>query len=660
MSVRLAALIVTTCLCAAASGQTPAAPNPTRQQRESLQALVSAVDAAASQPETTGVQWRTHVLRASDGSHYVAFTMTPPAAQSLPAAPAIVYVRLATARAIAPQQAERSVVREWLAGTQQAPPALVAKQGIALGDMPVMGPTGSLDRRPPTTPEMANLALIDLERRRARERDAARERQRRDELEGRREVSTETLPFEDFDFAARATGSSLQRALTAGPGDYFLYVAWSEPTAKAEPRVAKRRVTLPIASATELAVGTVILADGIQIRSAPWSPAEQASHPYAIGLTDILPAADAHFSDTENLSAVFQIINAQPASSGKPNLDVNFQIVRINNGLEQPVATLTPQNYSEANLPADFDSRAGHPLFGTVSAPLKTLGGGSYRLKILASDRTAGTSARADVDFSIAATAASLLREAPPLGQPFRHAPILGPDILPALLEALRPATVSPNLQRAFDLAAAGKFVDLMIEEPVPAPEEGVRAALRGLALLAVGDGSSATHFQRAQLLGAPRATTRFLSGAARALQGRDPDAILAWQEALTAGARQNLVVPYLLDAYVRRSDYQRASELLARNPPSPGTWSRAAAAVMVSSGKETEAIPMIEARLSASPDDSDAQWLLLHALFAQHTRTPNATLRDRFVTQAQRYIDAKGAHAAVAEEWMKSVASSQ
>ena len=45
MSVRAAAAIVTTCLCGSAFAQT-AAPNLTRPQRDLLQAIVTAVDAA--------------------------------------------------------------------------------------------------------------------------------------------------------------------------------------------------------------------------------------------------------------------------------------------------------------------------------------------------------------------------------------------------------------------------------------------------------------------------------------------------------------------------------------------------------------------------------------------------------------------------------------
>jgi hypothetical protein len=659
-SIRLAAAIVTACLCGlstealrakaeTASAQTPALAKP---QRELLAALVGAVDAASAAPETNDAAFRTHLLRASDGSHYVAFTVAPPPSSPLPSGPAAMYVRLATA-----QRVERSPIREWLAGNQTAPPPTTSNY-LAIGDMPLMGATGNLSRRPPQTAEMSQLALLDLERRRERERNAERDRQRRAELEGRSASTLETLPFEDFDFAGRARGGAIQRALTTGPGDFFIYVAWADP-ASPKPhdtvRVIKKRLTLPAATTTDLTVGSIILADSIQTRAAPYPPTEQASHPYVIGLTEILPSADASFTDNENLSVVFQVINARAADNGKPNLDVAFEVVRVVKGQEQPVAALTPQNYSESTLPAEFDLRVGHPLFATVSAPLATLKSGPHRLKILVTDRVRGTTATATADFTVAATALSLLRDAPALGRPFQRESILGADVLPGILAGLRPASASPALQRAFELAAAGRFVDLMVEEPVPANEEGVRAALRGLAQLSIGEASSAVQFQRAQLLGAPVAVTRLLSGAARAMQSRDADAIAAWQEALTAGAARATIVPHLLDAYLRRGDMTRAAQLIAETKTPRGAWSRSTAAILIATQKESEAIAMLDARLAAAPADADAQWLLLHALFSQFARDPNgaAAARERFMTSARTYIDAKGANAALAEEWL-------
>ena len=654
MTVRFVTLVVTTCLCGVASAQTP---NLSKPERELLGALVAAVDAAAAAAETDRATMRTHVMRASDGSHYVAFSLAPPSSVPLPVTPVALYFRLATAQPVAAQRPERSLVREWLAGNHTTPSPIVANRGIALGEMPIMGPTGSLEKRPPTTPEMANLALMDLDRRRAREREAERERQRRAGLEGRSATSSETLPFEDYDLDGDTPTRAIHRALTTGPGDYFLYVAWadaSSPTPARTIGVIKKRLTLPAATTDELAIGSVILADGIQVRATPYPAAEQASHPYAIGLTEVLPSADSSFADTESLTAVFQVINARSSADGKPNLDIAFQIARVLNSQEQPVAALTPQNHSASSLPANFDLRLGHPLFTNVSAPLTTLKRGAYRLKILVTDHVAKRTATADADFSVTATAASLLREAPALGLPFRRESVLNSDALPGILSSLRPASPSPALQRAFDLAAASRFVDLMVEEPVPAAEEGVRAALRGLAQLAIGDPSSAVQFQRAQLLGAPLAMTRLLSGAARAMQSRDADAIAAWQEALTAGAPRALVVPQLLDAYVRRSDFPRAAPLIEASGPR-GTWSRSAVAVLIATEQESEAIARLDARLAASPNDADAQWLLLHALFSQLARDPSrpAATRQRFAAHARAYIDAKGVNSALAEEWL-------
>lgn len=643
------AALVTICLCAASAGaQTPSLSKP---QRELLSALVSATDAAATAPETEQAALRTHVMRASDGSHYVAFTVAPPASSPVPPGRAAIYVRLAGT----PGE-ERSPVREWLAGNQTTTPPIAGRSSIAIGDMPLMGATSNLSRRPSQTPEMAQLALNDLEQRRARERQAERDRQRRAELEGRAASASETLPFEDFDLTGATANGVIQRALTTGPGDYFIYIAWADPASPAPSgtvRVIKKRLALPPASTTELTVSSVILADGIQVRAAAYPPAEQASHPYTFGFTEIKASADSRYFDSEHLSAVFQVINPRGSDTGKPNIDVAYEVVRVLNSQEQAVASLTPQNYSESTLPPEFDLRIGHPLFATLRAPLATLKGGQYRLKILVNDRVGGVTATATADFAVAATALSLLRDAPPLGLEFRRESILSAEVLSTILAWLRPASLSPALQRAFELAASGRFVDLMVEEPVASSEEGVRAALRGLAQMSLGDTSAAIQFQRAQLLGAPIPSARFLSGAARAMQGRDADAIAAWQEALTAGAPRSLVVPHLVDAYLRRKELARAAQLIA---DTNGTgWSRGAAATLIATQKEAEALALIDAQLATSPGDSDAQWLLVHALFSQVAREPKppAAARERFVSAARAYIDMKGINSALATEWL-------
>jgi hypothetical protein len=357
----------------------------------------------------------------------------------------------------------------------------------------------------------------------------------------------------------------------------------------------------------------------------------------------------------EDLAAAFQIINAAPSAAGKPDVEVAFRIVRVLTDREEPIATLTPQHYSETTLPANFDLRAGHPLLAAVTAPLATLGRGAYRLKITVNDRNAGHLVAAHVDFAVAATAAALLAEAPAFAPPFRKEALIDGEVLAFVLGALRPDDPSPALARALDIAATGRFAAL-VDEPVAETEEGARAALIGLARLALGDDAAAPQFQRAQLLGAPVAATRILSGAARAMQGRDADALAAWQEAVAAGAPRRLVAPFQLDAYLRRGDHRGAAALVAstKEPTATASWVRGAAAAHLAARQFDAAIAALDAHLQRHADDLDARWLMLHALYAQFVDSGGPA--PRFVTHARVYVDGKGTHAGLAGEWLKLV----
>jgi hypothetical protein len=637
-------------------------PQLSKDQRTLLQAVVAAVDAAATQPATRDLTWPEHVMRASDGSHYVAFSIEPPASMPLPQGPVLLYVRLATAGAAAPL-VERSAIRDWLAG-RRIDPRLLPGRGIAVGEMPAFGASAIMNRTAAPTGS-SDLRLMAMERERVRQEQEEKDKQRRAELEGKTALVRELLPFEDFDVSASSAAADgtrvISRAVTAGPGDYDLLVGWADPAAArpaATIRVLKRSLSLPPAAAAGLTLSSIIVADNVAARPVPYPPAEQAAHPYAIGPTDITPARDAVFTRDERIAVAFQVINARASESGKPNLAVNFRIVRVDADRETPVASLNPQYYTDATMPADFDLRMGHPIFVAVAAPLATLPRGDYRLKITVDDRTVGSAKTADADFRVIGTPLSLLAEAPALGRAFRRESALEPARLQPVLDALTPASPSAALKRALDTAAAGKFVDLLVEEPVAAGEQGVRAALTGLALYSVGDASSAVTFQRALQLNAPAAPTQALIGAARAMQGRDPDAIAAWQAAIDGGLRSSIVTPFLIDAYLRRGETARAAalvtaELAGRTPE--GIWIRALAATNIATGKEREAIAVLDARLAQQPNDAEAQWLLLHALYASVVRGGDKGHAPRFIKAAQDY---KGPHEALVSEWLKVISS--
>ena len=149
MSVRLAALIVTDL-----SLRQPRSRKRPRPISRASSANFSPRSSPLSMPRRhsprrTTLKWQHHIMRASDGSHYVAFSAEP--ATPLPPGPVLLYLRLATATPAGAQRiAERSPIKEWLAGSR-TDPRLLPRSGIAIGEMPIMGPTGNMTTRPSTT-----------------------------------------------------------------------------------------------------------------------------------------------------------------------------------------------------------------------------------------------------------------------------------------------------------------------------------------------------------------------------------------------------------------------------------------------------------------------------------------------------------------------------
>ena len=178
------------------------------------------------------------------------------------------------------------------------------------------------------------------------------------------------LPFEDFDLASasrrrRRHAADQPRLHRRSRRPTTCIVGWADPGA-AKPattiRVLRRALSLPPATAADLTISSVIIADDVQARPAPYPPAEQAAHPYAIGATEITPARDTVFTRDERLSVAFQVINAQSTDTGKPDVAVDFRIVRVDGEREVPVASLNPQTYTEAHDAGGLRPAAGPPV----------------------------------------------------------------------------------------------------------------------------------------------------------------------------------------------------------------------------------------------------------------------------------------------------------
>jgi tetratricopeptide repeat protein len=652
------------------AGRQPEAPNLDRDQRATLQAMVAAVDRAASSG-TQPADWPVHTLRASDGSHYVAFSLISPPGIA-PNRPVALYVRLATRRieGVTTTTIERSAVAEWLAGQRSTP--LQKERGIAFGEMPTYG-AGAIAARGPTTISQG-LQLLDLERERARERREERDRERKASLEGESQrPARPLLPFEDFDLNAVSAADSggaavIRRSLTAGPGEYVLSVAWADPKAKDPARavtVVQRPLNLPIASTSEFGLSSVIIADSVGVQQTPLGSDEQSKRPYSIGPIEIVPARDAIFTSDEPLSVVVQVINPRAGADGKPDVAVGFRLTRTTGARQENVGILNPQVYDRSTLPLDFDVAKGHPIFAAVEVPLHTFKRGTYRMQVMAEDRLGGASTTADATFTVVATPAVLLREAPSVAPSFQRDALLEPSVVAAMVDSLRPPRPSPGLAAALEAARGGRFIDLVREDAVDPSENGIRAVLRALALYSLGDTTTAVALRLRQgaEAGASAAAIHTLTGGLRAFEGNDREALAAWHTAIDSGLPRTALAPLIVDAYLRQGDNTRAGELaettLAARPGDP-EMTRRLAATHIAAGQIALATPLLEQRLQQQPDDMDGQWLLLHALFSEYARGEGAAKQPSFAARfkdvAARYIAGNGRHASLASEWLAVV----
>lgn len=662
-----------------AAGAQVKTPSPSKEQRQALLAALVAVKNAEASPATEP-GWQVHLFRASDGSHYVAFsTEAPPGVPT--DAPFALYVRLAPARdpAATTVAAIRSPVEEWLQGQRNDPLPMRASGVVQVptGELPVGGPLAGSSREAlgASGQNTAALRLMDRARERQRDADEAAKKARQAEMTGGPRPPAELMPFEDFDLAARVTVRSglaplIRRSLTAGPGDYDLYVGWATLDNRNRPPVAgavKQRLHLPVVPAT-LSLGSIVVADAITFRTDVYRADQQTAHPYTIGTTEIEPAADGVFTNEEKLSVAFQVLNAAPSPTGKPDVSIGFRLFRRTASGEQLAGSLTPLEYTEGTLPADFNLLLGHPILAAMAAPLGSLPRGDYRLAIAATDRLGRASTTAETRFTISATPAALLASAPAYNARVRRARFVDPDILDPALDALAGPSPAPSVASMLTLARQRQFASLLRDDAVAGADRGVGLLLQAVARYALGDtpATVAAQVRRALDAGAPEGAAQFWLGACRAAEGRDEEALAAWDLARERGWPLALVATSGVEALVRLNRLAEAGARAtgARDAGVPDIELAYIAAVAdIAAGRYEPAVRSMTARLQAAPDDGEGRWLLVHALFASAVARagPGATPegRARLLEEIGRYLDEGGRYAIVAGEWRSWLTSS-
>ncbi len=150
-------------------------------------------------------------------------------------------------------------------------------------------------------------------------------------------------PWDDIHFvpAAQLAGDKvlLNRVFMATAGTYDVYIAFKERLPEKAPKntvpkmgVLKTQITVPDFYNAELNTSTILVADKVNMLTAPIGLEEARERPFVFGLQELLPAADMEFKKAEELSIFFQVYNSGLDPAGKPNLTMDYEFHKTEGG----------------------------------------------------------------------------------------------------------------------------------------------------------------------------------------------------------------------------------------------------------------------------------------------------------------------------------------
>jgi hypothetical protein len=232
-----------------------------------------------------------------------------------------------------------------------------------------------------------------------------------------------TFAWDSINFVDVPEDGRLSRAVQLKPGQYAMFVAVKEktpasaaaggkndrkgndknqpaaPVAPGKVGVLRHDLMVPDYTTSELMTSSVIVAKQVEQLAAP--PTDQDANPYVFGPLKITPSSDGKFSKKEELNVLFWVYGAQPATTGKPDvtLDFNFH-QRLAEG-EKYFNKTAPQQLNSQTLPQEFSLAAGHQLLGSLSVPLASFPAGDYRLEIKVTDKPSGKTVTQNVNFTV-------------------------------------------------------------------------------------------------------------------------------------------------------------------------------------------------------------------------------------------------------------------
>ena len=267
-------------------------------------------------------------------------------------------------------------------------------------------------------------------------------------------------------------------------------------------------------------------------------------------------------------------------------------------------------------------------------------------------------------------TPASVDEEVLPLPPPriavrlprFDPGSVLAPPVLDAFLwsvEAMYPP--SADAEKVLARARQGHFEAPEPGRDTPPGDEAAFAFVRGLGEMQKQRYPQATAwFQVALKSASDFLGSAFYIGACHAADGRDKEAVGAWQMALLSDAA-DVVYPPLVDGLLRLGDGLQALTFIDE---APDAWNdgdarderQATAEAMT--GAYSPALEKLHDLIARRPDDMDLTYLALQVMYRVRQESGAISDDDRrhFEEYADRYIAAKGPAATLVGTWLKYI----
>jgi hypothetical protein len=215
-------------------------------------------------------------------------------------------------------------------------------------------------------------------------------------------------PWDDIQFFDIPADGFVARGLALSGGEYELFVGVKEQSTKEKKEIEKtsvfrRDLSVPDFTKPELAISSIIVADGIE-GVEPLDPEAQRANPYTFLTMKVTPSLDSNYQKTSELTLLFWVYGVTPDALQKPDVQIDYSFHQKLAEGEEYFNKTAPQvlNATSPMLPAEFDLSAGHLVPGMLNIPLASFPPGDYRCEVTVTDKLSGKSLTQNVAFNVA------------------------------------------------------------------------------------------------------------------------------------------------------------------------------------------------------------------------------------------------------------------